>query len=102
MNPAKGVKIIILGYTDKVMLTRVIFQPSAVHAEHSHPHDQIGTCIQGEGELISGGRKLKTVPGVCWCIKGGEPHSWRSTAKGETIMIETFSPPREEYISIAK
>jgi quercetin dioxygenase-like cupin family protein len=102
MNPAKGVEIRILGNTDKVMLTHVVFQSGAVHAEHSHPQDQIGTCLQGEGELISGGKKLKTVPGVSWCIQGGEPHSWKSTAKGETIMVETFSPPREDYISKAK
>jgi len=102
MNPAKGVEIILLGNTDKVMLTHIICQPGAVIAEHSHPHDQIGTCIQGEGELISGDKKLKTVPGASWCIQGGEPHSWKNTNKGETILVETFSPPREDYLSKAK
>jgi len=45
MSPAKGVEIIILGSSEKVMLTHIIAQPGAVVSDHKHPHDQIGTCI---------------------------------------------------------
>ena len=102
VSPAKGVEIIILGHSDKVMLVHIIAQQGSVIADHSHPHDQIGTCIRGEGELVSGGKKFKTVPGASWSIPGGETHSWINTAKSETILIETFSPPREDYLSKAK
>jgi quercetin dioxygenase-like cupin family protein len=102
MSPAKGVEIIILGSSEKVMLTYIIAQPGAVVPEHKHPHDQIGTCVQGEGVLTSGGKKFKTIPGASWCIPGGESHDWVNTSKEKTILIETFAPPREDYLSKAK
>ncbi len=102
MSPAKGVEIIILGSSDKVMLTHIIAQPGAVVPDHKHPHDQIGTCIKGEGLLTSGGKKFKTVPGASWYIPGGESHDWVNTSKGETILVETFAPPREDYLAKAK
>ncbi len=70
--------------------------------DHKHPHEQVGTCIKGEGVMTSGSKKLKTVTGVCWVIPGGEAHSWVSTSKGESILLEAFSPPREDYIAKAK
>jgi quercetin dioxygenase-like cupin family protein len=102
LSPAKGVEIIILGHSEKVMLAHIIAQKGAIISDHSHPHDQIGTCIGGEGQLISGGKKFKTVPGASWVIPGGEMHNWVNTAQGETILIETFSPPREDYLAKAK
>ncbi len=87
---------------DKCMLTYVIMQSSAVVSDHSHPHEQVGTCILGEGIMTSGGKKFKTAPGICWVIPGGEIHSWVNTSKSETILIEAFSPPREDYIAKAK
>ena len=102
MSPAKGVEIIILGHSDRVMLTHIIAQPGAIVPDHIHPHDQIGTCIQGEGILTSGGKTFKTVPGSSWNIPGGESHDWRNISKGVTILIETFAPPREDYLAKAK
>ena len=102
MSPAKGIEIIILGYSDKVMLTHIIAKPDSVVPSHSHPHDQIGTCIKGEGILVSGGKTYKTIPGASWYIPGGEVHEWKNTAQGETVLIETFAPPREDYLLKAK
>ena len=102
MTPAKGIEIIILGSSDRVMLTHIVAQPGAVVLDHKHPHDQIGTCIKGEGVLTSGGKKLKTVPGASWYIPGGESHYWVNTSKNETLLIETFAPPREDYLAKAK
>jgi quercetin dioxygenase-like cupin family protein len=102
MTPAPGVEIRIIGSGDKAMLTYIIAQPGAVVPDHKHPHEQIGTCIKGEGVLTSGGKKFKTVVGASWQIPGGESHDWVNTSKGETILIETFSPPREDYLSKAK
>ena len=101
LSPTKGIEIIILGYSDRVMLTHIIAKPGSIIPIHSHIHDQIGTCVQGEGELISGSQKFKTVPGVSWNILSGELHEWRNTSKGETILIEAFAPPREDYLAKA-
>ncbi len=87
---------------EKCMLTYVIMQPGTVVPDHKHHHEQVGTCILGEGVMTVGDKKFKTVPGSCWLIPGGESHSWVNTSKGETILIEAFSPPREDYIAKAK
>ena len=87
---------------DNCMLTYVIMQPGAVVPDHKHPHEQVGTCIKGEGVMVCGGKQFKTIPGACWLILGGESHSWRNTSEGETILLEAFSPPREDYIAKAK
>jgi len=102
MSPAKGVEIIILGNSERVMLTHIIAQPGAVVPDHKHPHDQIGTCIQGEGILTSGGKKFRTTTGASWYIPGGESHDWINTSGGVTILVEAFSPPREDYLAKAK
>lgn len=102
MSPATGVEIRIIGSGEKVMLTYIIAKPGAIVPDHKHPHEQIGTCIQGEGVLTSGGKSFKTVPGASWYIPGGESHDWKCTSKGETILIETFAPPREDYLAKAK
>jgi quercetin dioxygenase-like cupin family protein len=102
MTPAPGVEIRIIGSGEKTMLTYIIAQPSAVVPDHKHPHEQIGTCIKGEGVLTSGGKKFKTITGASWQIPGGESHDWVNTSKGETILIETFAPPREDYLAKAK
>jgi quercetin dioxygenase-like cupin family protein len=102
MSPAEGVDIRIIGSGEKVMLTYIVAQPGAVVPDHKHPHEQIGTCIKGEGVLTSGGKKFKTVAGASWYIPSNEPHDWVNTSKGETILIETFAPPRDDYLSKAK
>jgi quercetin dioxygenase-like cupin family protein len=102
LTPAPGVEIRILGSGEKVMLVYIIAQPGAVVPDHKHPHEQIGTCIKGEGLLTSAGKKFKTVAGASWQIPGGESHDWVNTGMSEAILIETFGPPREDYASKAK
>jgi quercetin dioxygenase-like cupin family protein len=102
LSPVTGVELRILGSCEKVMLVYNITQPGAVIPEHSHPQDQVGTCIKGEGVLTSGGKKFKTIPGVCWSIPGGESHAWINTGKGEAVLIEAFSPIRDDYLAKAK
>ena len=102
LSPVEGVEIVILGTTDKLTICYITAQPGAVIADHSHPNDQIGTCIKGAGELVSGGKVFNTLPGTSWTIPGGEVHKWKSTSDVPTILVEGFSPPREDYVSKAK
>jgi quercetin dioxygenase-like cupin family protein len=102
LSPAKGVEIAILGTTDKLTLCYITAQPGAVIEDHSHPNDQIGTCLKGAGELVSGGKIFRTLPGTSWTIPGGEAHRWKSTSDDLTILVEGFSPPRKDYVSKAK
>lgn len=101
LKPLKGVDMAILGSGERMTLIRIIVQPGAMFPEHSHPNEQIGTCIKGEGELTSGSKNIKVKPGVSWTIPSNEPHSF--VAKGDTPVLihEAWSPPREDYLSMA-
>jgi quercetin dioxygenase-like cupin family protein len=101
LEPVKGVEMSILGSGDKMTLIRMVIKPGAVFPEHRHINEQIGICLEGYGELFCNGQKLKVEPGVSWCIPGNEIHSFINGDQ-ETVIIEGWSPPREDYISMAK
>ncbi len=98
----KGVVMSIVGDGDKMTFIRFDQEPGSVTPEHSHPHEQIGTCIRGRGRLVSGGATLIVEPGVTWTIPGGEPHSFVVEGDEPTLIFEAFSPPRKDYLSIAE
>jgi quercetin dioxygenase-like cupin family protein len=101
-QPFKGVEIKILGSKEKLSLCYALIEPGAILIEHSHPSEQIGMCIRGTGELTSGGYILKTSPGTSWTIPANEKHSYRNTGSETVEVIEAFSPPREDYLKLAK
>lgn len=101
LSPVKGLVMDILGSGEKLTLIHMIFQPGVVVPMHSHPNEQIGTCIKGEGTLVSGGKTVRAYPGASWTIPAGEPHEFTAGAKPVTI-IEAWSPPREDYVAMSR
>jgi len=102
LKPLKGVEMAILGSGKEMILIRIFIQPGSVFPEHSHPNEQIGTCLQGEGELTSGGKSIKVEPGVSWTIPANEPHSFLAKGNKPVFIHECWSPPREDYLSMAE
>ena len=85
-----------LGQTDDAMLIEVRAEAGVELPDHSHPHQQIGYMISGDMELTIGGVAYNPAPGDCWSIPGGVPH--KATFRAETVVVECFSPPREDYV----
>jgi len=102
LKPLKGVDMAILGSGDKITLIKILIQPGAVFPEHSHANEQVGTCLEGEGELVSGGKKLRVVPGVSWTIPSDERHSFITKGDKPVVIYECWSPPRADYLAMAK
>jgi mannose-6-phosphate isomerase-like protein (cupin superfamily) len=102
LSPVKGVEMKILGSGNNVTLCYIIVQPGAKIETHGHHNEQIGTCIEGSGELVCQEQKVKIVPGKCWTIPPNQLHSFIATGKESAILIEAFSPPREDYLKMAK
>lgn len=98
----KGSVMTLVGIGERMTLIRFDSEPGAVTPEHSHPHEQIGTCIRGKGKLVSGGATLKVEPGVTWTIPPGEPHSFAVEGTEPMQLFEVFSPPREDFLKTAK
>jgi quercetin dioxygenase-like cupin family protein len=84
-----------LGQTGDVMLVEFRAEANVELPDHSHPHQQIGYLVSGKMEITIDGVAYQPAPGDCWSIPGGVPH--QATFQAETVVIECFSPPREDY-----
>jgi len=100
LRPMKGIEMTILGSGDNITLVRTVIQPRAVVPEHSHPNEQMGTCLAGEGRLTSGGITVRVKQGTSWTIPANEPHSFVAERDQPVTMYEMWSPPREDYLSM--
>ena len=72
-------------------------EAGAVIAKHSHPHAQHGVCLEGAGEFTMGDKIWKIKEGDSWFIPPGVPHEFRNSPDTSTLIIEVFTPRREEY-----
>lgn len=86
-----------LVWGERVMLSYVIFQPHSEVPLHSHPHEQTGMVLQGEMEMTIGDETRVCGPGDAFTIPGDVEHS-AASRDVPTIVLDTFSPPREDYM----
>lgn len=80
---------------EKMMLIEVRMNAGAVVPSHTHPHEQTGYCASGRMRLRIEGEERELGPGGCWMIPGGVEHE--ATALEDSVFIDIFSPPRDEY-----
>ena len=78
------------------MISLVEMRPRSVVEPHSHPHEQLGMLLEGEGEFTIGEETQHVGPGAMWRIPGGVIHS---LVCGEQPIraIDVFYPIREDY-----
>jgi len=69
---------------------------------HSHPHEQMGICLAGRAEFISGENKRIVHEGMVYRIKPNEEHEVRVIGSENGRFLDVFSPPRLEYVSLQK
>ena len=81
---------------DQAMLSLVTIEPNAEGRMHSHPEEQWGILLEGEGVRVQGGVEVAVKKGDFWRTPGGVPHSFRAGPSGATVL-DVFAPPREEY-----
>lgn len=82
---------------EKLMSVYFNLDKGAIIGEHQHPHEQITHIIAGQIEFDVGGKKKVMNPGDVLVVPSNVPHS--AVALEETINIEVFSPPREDFLS---
>ncbi|MET0395150.1 MAG: cupin domain-containing protein [Chitinophagaceae bacterium] len=63
--------------------------------EHQHVHEQITYILEGELEMIIGGKACTLTAGMYYVIPSRTPHS--AIAHTDCRLIDVFSPVREEY-----
>jgi len=96
-EPISKVHRRVLANSQAATLAFFRLEPGAVIAQHSHPHAQHGICLEGGGEFTIGERIWKIGKGDSWFIPPGVTHEYRNHPDIQTLMIEVFTPRREEY-----
>ncbi len=66
--------------------------------EHRHPQEQIVHILSGRMKLIVEGKPHEMAPGDSFYLAGNVPHGVETME--ETRVLDTFSPPRDEYLAI--
>src|SRR5262245_59362805 len=94
---APGVHRRTIASGDKMHQIYVRLDAGSTVPTHKHVHEQIAFCVSGNLLLTVDGVLHDLKPGQCCLIPSNVPHS--ADVKVNTIVIDTFSPPREDMLS---
>lgn len=86
--------------TDEAMLCEFFMQRESVVLPHSHKNDQVGYVVYGRVEVKIGSEVHLCVQGDSYAIPGGITHSARAIV--DSLVIDAFSPPRDDYRTEAR
>lgn len=89
-----------MAITDEEMLCEFFLERDSLVPEHSHMNDQVGYVIYGQVELTIGGIAHVCQPGDSYAVPGGVVHSARAII--DSLVIDVFSPPRNDYRTEAR
>jgi quercetin dioxygenase-like cupin family protein len=89
-----------MAITDEEMLCEFFLERDSAVPEHSHMNDQVGYVIYGRLEMTVGSEVRVCNPGDSYAIPGGIIHSARVLV--DTLVIDVFSPPRNDYRTEAR
>ena len=81
---------------DNLMLSVVEIDPNSTGAAHSHPEEQWGVLLEGDGIRDQNGVKISVPAGAFWRTPGGVSHGFAAGPNGAKVL-DIFSPPRVAY-----
>ncbi|MEY2479140.1 MAG: hypothetical protein QOI04_67 [Verrucomicrobiota bacterium] len=84
------------GKTMYQMLARL--EPGSHMPEHQHPQEQIVHVLEGKMRLIVDGTPHEMSAGDSFYLASNVPHGVETIEA--TSVLDTFSPPRDEYLAI--
>lgn len=93
-----GVQRRILAHDTSVMMVLYRIAPGSRFAMHTHPHLQSGTVLQGGGLFLVGKETWTLRVGSSYTLPGGVPHELRADDATPTIILDVFTPRREEFL----
>ena len=94
-EPVPGVKMRVLT-GERVQMVLFEIDPHTEIPQHSHPHEQMGTVLEGSILLKVGNEERLLKKGDAYIAPPDVPHSAR-TLDERAVVLDVFSPPREEY-----
>lgn len=80
---------------DRLMICRFDLDKGVEIPGHSHPQDQAGYVVSGRIRISVEGKSSDLGPGDSYSAPSGAVHS--ALALERSVVVDTFSPPREDY-----
>lgn len=102
LETVKGRHGVILVVGEKAMMMKLTVEPGIPTPPHEHPHEQIGHLLEGKGILYIGDESVEIEAGTSFWIPPNAPHNFDATGDKPAVLIEAFSPPREDYLERVK
>jgi quercetin dioxygenase-like cupin family protein len=96
----EGVRFKTVAHGEKTHLTEFHLAKGAVIPEHAHPQEQTGYLVSGRMKFRIGAETFEAQSGDGWNISGGVAHA--VDVLEDSVVIEVFSPPREDYLSLSR
>ncbi len=84
-----------LAWGERLMVVHVTLEEGAVVPAHRHPHEQITYVVEGELSMEVEGQTVVLRAGDSLLFPSNMEHG--ATALQRTLVIDTFSPPREDF-----
>ena len=95
--PEPGLTRRVLAYNDKLFLAEHQMVKGWAGEMHSHPHDQVVYMVRGHLKVNCLGKTFELRAGDTFVVRGGVQHG--ASAIEESLVIDVFTPCREDYIS---
>jgi quercetin dioxygenase-like cupin family protein len=87
----------IKAYNKNMMMVEVFFEDGAVGEPHTHVHDQMAYCLEGEFEFTIGDETKKIKQGDSVFMPSNILHGCKLLSpKGR--LLDIFSPMREDFL----
>ncbi|MEM2942839.1 MAG: cupin domain-containing protein [Candidatus Bathyarchaeia archaeon] len=93
-----GARLKILASGERMTVVHSIIRPGSKIPPHSHPHEQIAFCLQGEAVFRIGKETFQIKKGYSFIIPPNAMHSGMALGNQEYVSIEAFSPPRQDLV----
>jgi len=93
----EGVHLSTLVHGEKTLMGQFSIVRGSAIPPHSHPHEQTGFMVSGKLRFKVEDEIMEVVGGDSWCIPGGTEHAVQ--ALEDSVVIEVFSPVREDYLT---
>jgi quercetin dioxygenase-like cupin family protein len=98
LNRHTGVTAKLLADGKNMTVLYTSWAAGATAPVHTHPHEQMGLCLQGEAIFTIDGLDYVVSAGQFYHIPGNLPHAERNDGTEPAILIDFFSPIREDLL----
>lgn len=96
MEPQPGISVQSIA-GDRLHVAWIRIAPETALPLHRHPHEQIGTVLEGAIVVTIAGETRRIEPGGSYVAPSGVEHGGETGTEG-VLVLEAFTPVREEYL----